>query len=304
MFVHWIRNERFRRTEIFLGDWSCKDQKWYIPVTTKVYIGSFIWNWYARMQTSRVSYCSESSFGHLTSRAWFERYQRLAGRLIYLSHTRPDIAYVISMISQFMHAPSEDHMTVVMRILSYLKGVPGKGLAFKRYGHMEVKGFTDADWARNLTDRRSTSSYFTFVAGNVFTWRSKKQKVTTRSSAEAEYRGMVHGICELIWLRTLLTKVGFEPKEPMLLYCDNQEAREIANNPIQHDRTKHIEVDQHFIKEKLLLKLVDIPFIWSSEQLADILTYAIPVVALHKVLDKLGLEDIFAPTWGKVLTCN
>jgi hypothetical protein len=93
-----------------------------------------------------------------------ERYQRLVGRLIYLSHTRPDIAYIVSVVSQFMHALSEDHMTAVMRILSYLKGAPGKGLTFKRYGHMEVKGFTDADWAGNLTDRRSTSGYFTFVA--------------------------------------------------------------------------------------------------------------------------------------------
>jgi hypothetical protein len=82
----------------------------------------------------------------------------------------------------------------------------------------------------------------------------------------------------------------------MLLYCDNQATQEIANNPVQHDRTKHIEVDQHFIKEKLLLKLVDIPFVKSSEQLADILTHAVPAEALHKSLDKLGLKDIFAPT--------
>jgi len=93
-----------------------------------------------------------------------------------------------------------------------------------------------------------------------------------------------------------LTEIGFEPKDPMLLYCDNQAAREIANNPVQYDRTKHIEVDRHFIKETLLLKLVDIPFVRSSEQLVDILTRAVPAEALHKSLDKLGLEDIFAPT--------
>lgn len=225
-----------------------------------------------------------------------ERYQRLVGRLIYLSHTRPDIAYAVSVVSQFMHSPSEDHMAAVMRILSYLKGAPGKGLAFKRYGHMEVKGFTDADWAGNLTDRRSTSGYFTFVAGNLVTWRSKKQNVIARSSAEAEYRGMVHGICELLWLKILLSEIGYEPKEPMLLYCDNQAAREIENNPVQHDRTKHIEVDRHFIKEKLLMKIVDIPFVRSNSQLADMLTHAVSAEVLHKSLSKLGLEDIFAPT--------
>jgi hypothetical protein len=127
-----------------------------------------------------------------------ERYRRLVGRLIYFSYTCPDIAYVISVVNQFMYAPSEDHMTTIMRILSYLKEAPGKRLTCKRYGHMEMKGFTDIDWARNLTDRRSTSSCFTFVAGNLVTWRSKKQNVTTRSSAEEEYRGIVHGICELL----------------------------------------------------------------------------------------------------------
>jgi len=122
-----------------------------------------------------------------------QRYQRLVGRLIYLSHTRPDITYAVSVVSQFMHTPSEDHMTVVIRILSYLKGAPEKGLTFKRHGNMEVKGFTDADWAENLTDQRSTSGYFTFVVGNLVTWRSKKQNVTARSSTEVEYRGMAHG---------------------------------------------------------------------------------------------------------------
>ncbi|KAM2062109.1 hypothetical protein TB2_047101 [Malus domestica] len=130
-----------------------------------------------------------------------ERYQRLVGKLIYLSLTRPDIAYALSVVSQFMHAPSEDHMTAVMRILSYLKGAPGKGLMFKKHGHMEVKGYTDADWAGNIIDRRSTSGYFTFVAGNLVTWRSKKHSVVARSSAEAKYKGMAHSICELLWLR-------------------------------------------------------------------------------------------------------
>jgi hypothetical protein len=114
----------------------------------------------------------------------------------------------------------------------------------------------------------------------------QKQNVTARSSTKAEYRSMVHGISELLWLRTLLTEIGYEPKEPMLLYYDNQAAREIANNSVQHDRTNHIEVDRHFIKEKLLLKLVEIPFVQSSEQLVDILTHTVSTKVLHKSLDK------------------
>ncbi|KAM1644976.1 hypothetical protein EV2_006670 [Malus domestica] len=225
-----------------------------------------------------------------------ERYQRLVGQLIYLSLIRPDIAYTVSVVSQFMHAPSEDHMAVVMRILSYLKGAPGKRLMYRKHGHMEVKGCTDADWAGNITDQRSTSGYFTFIAGNLVTWRSKKQNVVARSLAEAEYRGMTHGICELLWLRILLTEIGFKPKGSMLLYCDNQATRELANNLVQHDKTKHVEVDRHCIKEKLDVKLVDIPFVKTKEQLADILTHAVSARRFQDSLDKLGLGDIYAPT--------
>ncbi|BBH03134.1 hypothetical protein Prudu_013918, partial [Prunus dulcis] len=169
-----------------------------------------------------------------------EHYQWLVDKLIYLAHTHPDIAYAISVVSQFIHSPSEDHMGAVMRILRYLK-----------YGHIDVEGYTDADWAGSATDRRSTSGYFTFVDGNLVTWRIKKQKAVSQSSAEAEYRGMAHDVCELLWLRRLLRDLGFGPKKPMDLYCDNKATIAIAHNPVQHDRTKHVEVDRNFIKEKL-----------------------------------------------------
>ncbi|GAV58087.1 hypothetical protein CFOL_v3_01621 [Cephalotus follicularis] len=130
-----------------------------------------------------------------------ERYQRLVGKLIYLSHTRPDIAYPVSMVSQFMHSPSEVHMEAAIRILQYLKLAPGKGLLFSKNTHLNIEGYTDADWAGSISDRRSTSGYFTFVGGNLVTWRSKKQKVVALSSAEAEFRGIARAICELFWLR-------------------------------------------------------------------------------------------------------
>ncbi|BBG97367.1 ABC-2 type transporter family protein [Prunus dulcis] len=151
-----------------------------------------------------------------------ERYQRLVGRLIYLSHTRPDIAYAVSVVSQFMHSPSEDHMNAVLRILRYLKSAPGKGLMFSKHGHLNIDGYSDADWAGNVTDRKSTSGYFTFVGGNLVTWRSKKQNVVALSSAEAEFRGMTKGICELLWLRKLLTELGYKPTSTMNLFCDNK----------------------------------------------------------------------------------
>ncbi|KAK9924142.1 hypothetical protein M0R45_032529 [Rubus argutus] len=193
------------------------------------------------------------------------RYQRLVGRLIYLSHTRPDIAYAVSVVSQFMHCPSEEHMDAVFRILRYLKMAPGRGLLFGKNDELEVIGYTDADWAGDKTDRRSTSGYFTFVGGNLVTWRSKKQKVVARSSAEAEFRSMAHGVCEMLWIRNVLKELGYKLKKSMDLHCDNTAAIAIAHNPAQHDRTKHVEIDRHFIKENLDRKVICFPFVTSEE---------------------------------------
>ena len=189
------------------------------------------------------------------------RYQRLVGKLIYLSHTRPDIAYAVGVVSQFMHKPQTDHWEAALRIVRYLKGTSGYGVLFENHGHMEIFGFTDADWAGNPNDRKSTAGYLTFVGGNLVTWRSKKQKVVALSSAEAEFRGIRSGLTEILWLRKLMTELGLISQHPCKLFCDNQAAISISENPVQHDRTKHVEVDRHFIKENIEAKIVDLPFV-------------------------------------------
>lgn len=224
------------------------------------------------------------------------RYQRLVGKLIYLSHTRPDIAYDVSVVSQFMHNPSEDHMDAVTRILRYLKSSPGKGLMFSKNNHLKVDGYTYADWAGSISKRKSTSGYFMFVGGNLVTWRSKKQKVVALSSAEAEFRGMAKGLCVLLWIKRLLAQVGFAPTSEIDLICDNKAAIAISHDPVQHDRTKHVEVDRHFIKENLEAKIIRFPFEKSEDQLADIFTKAVSSKDFHNSLDKLHIRDLYAST--------
>nr|XP_019707255.1 uncharacterized protein LOC109506070 [Elaeis guineensis] len=130
-----------------------------------------------------------------------ERYRRLVGRLIYLSHTHPDITFAVSVVSQYTHDPRKRHQEAVYRIIRYLKGCPGCRLIFSHHGHLKIEGYTAADWAGALDDKKSTSDYCTFLGGNLVTWRSKKQNVVTRSSVEAAYRALAQGVCEVIWLK-------------------------------------------------------------------------------------------------------
>ncbi|XP_037493866.1 secreted RxLR effector protein 161-like [Jatropha curcas] len=161
-----------------------------------------------------------------------ESYQRLVGKLIYLSHTRLDIAYAIRVVSQFMHKPQVKHMDAALRIVRYLKGSPGKGIMFRKNGHLVILGYTDTDWAGNQVDRRSTSGYFSFVGRNLITWKSKKQKVVALSSVEAEFRGEARGLAELLLIKKLLTEIGFPPQSTCQLRCDNQAAISISKNPV------------------------------------------------------------------------
>lgn len=131
-----------------------------------------------------------------------------------------------------MHAPSANYMEAVYRILRYLKSSLVKGLYFAKNQSRGLSGYTDADWAGDGTDGKSTSGYFTFVGGNLVTWRSKKQKVVSRSSAESKLQGMVYGVYELLWIKRILRDLGITLTNPMNLSCDNQVDVNIANNSV------------------------------------------------------------------------
>ena len=179
--------------------------------------------------------------------------------------------------------------------MNYLKNAPGRGLFYRSSEHLCIEGYTNADLARSPSDWKSTAGYCTFIGGNLVTWRSKKQSIVARSSAEVEYRVMAHTTCELTLLRTILQEFGLLVQGPTSLYCDNQIAIHIASNPVFHERTKHIKVDCHFIRSKVESKDIITPFVHFGSQLADIITKALPKNAIDSICSKLGVIDIYSP---------
>ncbi|KAK2980072.1 hypothetical protein RJ640_028801 [Escallonia rubra] len=224
-----------------------------------------------------------------------EKYRRLVGKLNYLIVTRPDIAYAVSTVSQFMSEPTVKHWAALEQILCYLKGAPGLGLLYSNHGHSYIECFSDADWGGSKLDRKSTTGYCVFVGENLVSWKSKKQSVVSRSSAESEYRAMAQSTCEVMWICHLLEEISLKPPLPAKLWCDNQAARHIASNPVYHERTKHIEVDCHFIREKIQENLISTSYVKTGEQLGDILTKSLNGTRVEYLCNKLGMINIYAP---------
>ncbi|KAK3027217.1 hypothetical protein RJ639_040806 [Escallonia herrerae] len=224
-----------------------------------------------------------------------EKYRRLVGKLNYLTVTRPDIAYAVSTVSQLMSEPTVKHWAALEQILCYLKGAPGLDLLYSNHGHSYIECFSEVDWAGSKLDRKSTTDYCVFVGGNLVSWKSKKQSVVSRSSAESEYRAMAQSTCEVMWICHLLEEISLKPPLPAKLWCDNQAARHIASNPVYHQRTKHIEVDCHFIREKIQENLISTSYVKTGEQLGDILTKSLNGTRVEYLCNKLGMINIYAP---------
>jgi hypothetical protein len=220
-------------------------------------------------------------------------YRRLVGKLLYLTTTRPDIAFVTQQLSQFLSSPTQTHYDTACRVVRYLKGSPGRGLLFRRDAQLQLLGFTDADWAGCLDTRRSTSGYCFFLGSSLISWRAKKQHTVSRSSSEAEYRALSFASCELQWLVYLLTDLNVQCVKPPVLYCDNQSALHIAANPVFHERTKHLEIDCHFVREKLQQGVFKLLPIHTKSQLADFFTKALPPKAFLGFISKLNMLDIY-----------
>ncbi|KAL0641854.1 hypothetical protein Bca4012_102653 [Brassica carinata] len=219
-------------------------------------------------------------------------YRKLVGKLIYLTITRPDVCFAVNQVSQHMQVPKEHHWRMVERILMYLNGTTGLGVWMGCNKSTEVVGYCDEDWAGDRADRRSTTGYCTFIGGNLVTWKSKKQKVVSCSSAEAEYRAMLKLTNELVWIKGILKHLEIIQATPMTMHCDNQAAIHIASNSVFHERTKHIEVDCHKVRQMMILGVILPCYTRSEDQLADVFTKAARQKTMESIHIRLGLIDL------------
>ena len=175
-----------------------------------------------------------------------------------------------------MHDPREPHLVALKRILRYLQGTLDLGFLLRPSTSSDLVVYTDADWAGYPDTRKSTSGYVVFLGENLIFWSSKRQSTVSKSSAEAEYRAVANGVAEATWLRQLLQELSAPLRRATLVYCDNISAVYMTFNPVQHQRTKHIEIDLHFVRERVAVGDLRVLHVPTSSQYADIFTKGLP----------------------------
>ncbi|GJY78729.1 ribonuclease H-like domain-containing protein [Tanacetum coccineum] len=225
-------------------------------------------------------------------------YRSLAGALQYLTFTRPDLSYAVQQVCLYMHDPRDPHFTALKRILRYVRGTLDYGLQLHVSSTTQLTAYTDADWAGCPVTRRSTSGYCVFLGDNLLSWSAKRQVTLSRSSAEAEYRGVANVVAETAWIRNLLCELHTPLFTATLVYCDNVSAVYMSANPVQHQRTKHIEIDIHFVRDFVASGQVRVLHVPSRFQYADIFTKGLPTALFIEFRSSLNVRRSPAHTEG------
>jgi histone deacetylase 1/2 len=188
------------------------------------------------------------------------KYRSVVGALQYLTLTRPDISFAVNKVCQVLHAPTTTHWSAVKRILRYISGTVKLGLKICKSRSMMVSAFSDADWAGCVDDRRSTGGFAVFLGNNMISWTARKQATISRSSTETEYKALANATTEMLWVQKLLCELKIIHPPQARLWCDNLGATYLSADPVFHARTKHIEIDFHFVRERMDEKLLEIKF--------------------------------------------
>jgi hypothetical protein len=222
------------------------------------------------------------------------RFRSVVGSLRYLCNSRPDITHAVGMVSRFMEAPSTAHWAAVKQILRYVSGTIGYGCRYVKGTTQDpvLTGFSDSDHASDVDDRKSTTDIVFFLNSGIVTWASQKQKVIALSTCEAEYIAAATATCQGVWLSRLLGELIGKPPAMVRLFADNMSAIELSKNPVHHERSKHIDIRYHFIRECIEDDMVDVEHVCTNGQLADVLTKALGRVKFLEMRLKLGVMEV------------
>lgn len=193
-------------------------------------------------------------------------------------------------LSQFLKSPTTLHWKAAKRILRYLKGTLHYGLHIGHSSDLSL-GYSDADWASCPDDRKSISGYLVFFVDTLISWSSKKQSVVSRSSTEAEYRALAQVTAEIVCLESLLQEMQFKTPSIPIIWCDNTSVGALASNLVYHARTKHIELDAHFVHDRVLQKKLEVRYVPTADQIADCLTKGLASSRFQLLVDKLGVTS-------------
>ena len=232
----------------------------------------------------------------------FVPYREAVACLMYaMVLTRPDIAFAVSRVAKFTSNPCQSHWTAVKRIFRYLSGTVNLGISYHGSStDLTIRGYCDADYADDHDDRKSRAGYLFLLANGSIAWCSKREGCTADSTTEAEFVAMAESVKEAIWLRCLLHSLGFPSQAPTPIFSDNQGALQLVKNPKYHKRTKHIETKYYLVREKYERRQIDVFYVHTTQQLADILTKALPRDSFQRLCDLQGIVAPLPPTSGRL----
>ncbi|KAL8170463.1 hypothetical protein V2J09_022267 [Rumex salicifolius] len=207
----------------------------------------------------------------------------LIGSLMYLTTTRQDVMYAISLISQYVSRPSELHLSTAKRVLHYLQGTNDFGILYQKFGNQVLMGFNRNNYASCTEDRKSTSGYVFLLSGVALAWSSRKQAIVTLSTTEAEFVAAAACACLLIWMKQVLKKLSYKGSDNPTIFYDNSSTIKLAKNPIMHGKSKHIDVCFHFLRD--LMK-----YCGTKQQVVDVFTKPLKRETFLELRRKLGVS--------------
>ncbi len=231
--------------------------------------------------------------GHALSAADTSKYRTMVGKLLFAANTvRPDLSFAASALSRFIKSPHSNHLAAVKHVLRYVKGTLNYGLEFKKQESFNLIGYCDSDWAGDKVDRKSITGYVFMLGSTAITWKSTKQQTVALSSTEAEYMALGDAVKEVLWLSQLMVHIGLKLHSPPTIFEHNEGCKMLSTHPVHHQRTKHIDIKHHFVRDHIAAGDCQLVSIDTENMVADMFTKNLGSVKFLKFVKLSGIKSL------------